>query len=334
MALAATSDLYTDDDCAKLILPGISPALVDKERYNFYPLFAMSQANHWSTRIVRDQANKTLDLYLTRIRRYAATLPETVQPATGATAGTGATPRMGTPVPSEGLTWTGWAISSFTNKITTANGQMAAPSSTSNGVTSPETRSSSVPPTTSTSTSRPAISSRPSASTTPLVSSGLKPKPAISNPFASPPPEQENDDDDFDTSWGDTGDADGDDGWGADSTTAMTDPFAAPSSKPVASSKDPSALFDDKGEPDFSGWLSAQADAKKTKKALPKGLVKSSAAAASNTGAGLGGRPGMSAKVNSTGGVKKTLPLARPKVIKKEEKVEEDGDDDAWGDAW
>jgi SCY1-like protein 1 len=32
MALAATSDLYTDDDCATKIVPGIAPSLVDKEK--------------------------------------------------------------------------------------------------------------------------------------------------------------------------------------------------------------------------------------------------------------------------------------------------------------
>jgi SCY1-like protein 1 len=103
----------------------------------------------------------------------------------------------------------------------------------------------------------------------------------------------------------------------------MTDPFTAPLSKSTTA-PDPATLFDDKGEPDFSGWLNAQADTKKPRKPLPKGLAKTSAAAAA--------RPAMGAKVNSTGGVKKALPVQK-KVLKKEEKVEED-DDDAWGDAW
>jgi SCY1-like protein 1 len=212
---------------------------------------------------------------------------------------------MGTPVPSEGLTWTGWAISSFTNKITTANGQMQTSTNGNSQVTSPEPRSSSVPAT----TSRPALTSKTSTTTTPLVSSGLNPTSSkavpSSNPFASPPPEDN--DEDFDASWGD------DD---------ASDPFAAPAS---SNSTEPTTLFDDKGEPDFSGWLNAQTDAKKPKKPLPKGLAKPSAA--------VGGRPAIGAKANSTGGVKKVLPLPAKKVVaKKEEKVEED--DEGWGDAW
>jgi SCY1-like protein 1 len=172
-----------------------------------------------------------------------------------------------------------------------------------------------------TSTSRP--------TTAPTIISGLRPassKPAASNPFSPPTDQQDNDDDDFDTSWGNADD-DGADAWGV-TEEAMTDPFAAPapSTKGTSTSTEPAALFDDKGEPDFSGWLSAQAEAKKkTKGPLPKGLVKASAA-----------RPALGAKSSSTGGVgvKKALPAAKPKptVAKKEEKVEED--DDAWGDAW
>ena len=105
----------------------------------------------------------------------------------------------------------------------------------------------------------------------------------------------------------------------------MTDPFAAPLSK-ATTNPEPAALFDDKGEPDFSGWLNAQSGAK-PKKPLPKGLAKTSAA-------GSMARPTMGAKTNSTGGVKKVLPAPmKPKVVKKEEK-KEDEDDDAWGDAW
>ena len=33
MALGATSDFFTEDDCATKILPAICPALVDKEKY-------------------------------------------------------------------------------------------------------------------------------------------------------------------------------------------------------------------------------------------------------------------------------------------------------------
>jgi SCY1-like protein 1 len=300
LALAATSDLYTDDDCATKILPGLCPSLVDKEK------------------LVRDQASKTMDLYLTRIRRYAATLPDIVQPSAAA-AGSGATPRMGTPA-NEGSSWAGWAISSFTNKLGAANGQIEAPSNGAPQVPSPEPRSSSVPPTTSVTK----LSTAPPVSS----SSGLKPltsNAATSSPFA-PPPADQGDDDDFDTSWGDTVEDDGADAWGS-MEDAMADPFAAPLSSKPTTSNEPATLFDDKGEPDFSGWLSAQSQAKKTKP-LPKGLAKTSAAAST--------RPTLGVKNASTGGVgiKKTLPAAKPKptVVKKEEKTEEE--DEGWGDAW
>jgi SCY1-like protein 1 len=32
MALAATADVYSDEDCANKILPGIIPSLIDKEK--------------------------------------------------------------------------------------------------------------------------------------------------------------------------------------------------------------------------------------------------------------------------------------------------------------
>jgi SCY1-like protein 1 len=265
-----------------------------------------------------------MDLYLTRIRRYAATLPDTVQPPPGAATASGATPRMGTPA-NEGSSWAGWAISSFTNKLTTASGQMQAPSNGASRVTSPEPRASSVPPPVTSTTSKP--------STTPLISSGLKPIPssrsAASDPFAPPPSDQGEAEDDFDTSWGDAIDDDAADAWGAADQDATTDPFAT-----SKSSNEPADLFDDKGEPDFSGWLSAQADAKKKgkKNPLPRGLVKTSAATSTTTAA----RPGLGTKSNSTGGMglKKTLPVAKakPVVVKKEEKVEEE--EEGWGDAW
>jgi SCY1-like protein 1 len=167
--------------------------------------------------------------------------------------------------------------------------------------------------------------SKPSTATTPLVSSGLRPSTArtstsSNNPFASPPPETE---DDFDTSWGDTiADDNADEAWGA---MDDSDPFSAPITKSTTA-PNPPPLLDDKGEPDFSGWLNKQAGTKTTKKPLPKGLVKTSAAAAA--------RPGIPAKVNSTGGVKKVLPAAKPKPVVKKEEVKEEEADDAWGDAW
>lgn len=72
--------------------------------------------------------------------------------------------------------------------------------------------------------------------------------------------------------------------------------------------------FEDDGEPDFAGWLAAQAGKKTGAKPLPKGLAKA---------AGAGAR-----KVSATAPVKA---VAR-KVI--DTKPKEAGDDDGWGEGW
>ncbi|QDS76353.1 hypothetical protein FKW77_003079 [Venturia effusa] len=281
LALAATADLFSDDDCATKILPGICPSMVDKEK------------------LVRDSANKTMEIYLTRVKKYAQTLPDTViQPAAVA----GEKPRMGTPaVDASG--WAGWAISSFTNKLGTVSGQMAAPSNGISRVASPESRSSSVPP----------------PMTKVPTGSGPKPKtkpassfPASTDAWDASETISQAEDEDFDTGWGD------DNPWGK--TTEDVDPFAAPPAQATTATP-----FEDGGEPDFAGWIAAQANAK-SKKPLPKGLAKPKATTTPST------RPGMP-KAKSTGGViaaKKTIPVVKPLPKAKEE----DADEDAWGDAW
>src|SRR5579871_84737 len=62
MALAATADVFNEDDCANRIMPALCPTLIDKEK------------------LVRDQANKTFDLYLSKIRKSAAAMPDTALP--------------------------------------------------------------------------------------------------------------------------------------------------------------------------------------------------------------------------------------------------------------
>ena len=107
MALAATADVFSEDDCATKMLPAICPSLVDKEK------------------MIRDQANKTHQIYIDRIRKYQNTLPDTVLPPPE-TASAGAT-RMSTPQPgAAGASgqWIGWAVSSFTNKLSTAAGEI------------------------------------------------------------------------------------------------------------------------------------------------------------------------------------------------------------------
>jgi SCY1-like protein 1 len=209
-----------------------------------------------------------------------------------------------------GASWAGWAISSFTNKLATASGQMETPSNGESRVTSPEPRPSSVPPT--------AGSTRP---TPPVVARGLQPQLAAtkaqsSNPFASSNASQA-DDDDFDTGWGDDGAA-----WANDADAA--DPFAAPVSQSATTD---TTSFDDKGEPDFAGWIAAQSK-QKAKNPLPKGLAKTSAA---------GSRPGLGVKANSTGNPVARKVVAKPKIVPKvtpKPEPKEDEEDDAWGEAW
>jgi SCY1-like protein 1 len=269
------------------------------------------------SRLVRDQANKTLDIYLLRVRKYSQTLPETILPPPGATTGAASNaPRMGT-AQTDTSGWAGWAISSFTNKMAAASGQMQAPpSSGESRVTSPEPRANSVPAITGT--------TKPSAPA--IVARGLSPqiataKAASSNPFASSNASQA-DEDDFDTGWGDDGAA-----WGEEDPDA--DPFAP---QPSRSTSIATTTFDDKGEPDFAGWIAAQST-QKTKNPLPKGLAKTSAVAS---------RPSIGTKSNSTGHpvAKKSAVAARPKVAPaakappKPAPKEDDVDDDAWGEAW
>ena len=130
------------------------------------------------------------------------------------------------------------------------------------------------------------------------------------------------DQEDFGDDWGAMDD---DDDGAADAWGEVAD-----STPPVAPTKASTASFDDGGEPDFEGWLNAQAQAKtKTKNPLPKGLAKSkpvSAAAAS--------RP-IVARSASASVTTKSKPVAKPapsKPVKAAPKEEEEEED--WGSAW
>ena len=201
--------------------------------------------------------------------------------------------------------WAGWAISSFTNKLTAADGEIE-PTTPAVKLSEPEiARPASVP--------RPAKSSpstqldlpkqqslRPTAQ--PLGRS-LSERPAS----AAPEPIEDDGDDVFDA-WGAMDDDEGD-----------VDPFTAAVASPKPTSPDPSATkapavpYDDGGEPDFAGWLAAKNQAK-TKNPLPKGLNKSSSTNAVPT---------------------RTAP--KPRVVAPAKKIDtkpKDDQDDDWGDAW
>ncbi|KAK1780838.1 armadillo-type protein [Copromyces sp. CBS 386.78] len=324
MALAVTVEYFSEEDCAARLIPAVSPLLIDKEK------------------LIRDQANKTIDVYLQRIRKAQHDMPETVIPPETAQ------PRMSTPQPAEvaaasnsgsgsgavAAAWAGWAISSFTNKLSSAAGEMQP-----NGAPSPvPTASGLSAPTSTTTPKRPTSSSASALHRQALKSPPPPTTPSMGDSFFADPEPQEDDTD----AWGDMGDMDdspagaGDDNWGASSETLSRPSTSAKrsvssSSKPAANST-PFGGEDD--EPDFAGWLAAQAEKKKPlaggSKALPKGLAKT------GSGAGTTG----TAKVGpSTTGVKKTLPISKkptPAPVKKidtKPKADVD-DDDGWGDGW
>lgn len=110
-----------------------------------------------------------------------------------------------------------------------------------------------------------------------------------------------------------------------DNDTSVADAWGAePDSTPAASvqSPKPGQPYDDGGEPDFEGWLIAQAASKiKNNKALPKGLVKK--APVVKTAQSKPAKP--SAPAN------KAVPAKKSQPEKKQEVVE---DDDDWGEAW
>lgn len=300
MALAATSDTFSEDDCANRILPSICPCLIDKEK------------------LVRDQAIKTMDLFMQRIRKFADSMAATaLPPPTAADSSTGtAAPRMGTPQPSDAASWTGWAISSFTNKVASATGEIQT---SSNGTTPPNPRSNSMPASNETRRPNPVTASastlhRQAVTSPPATSTRTSTSSNANDYFPEPTA-----DEDFDDSWGNMEE---------DSFFDASSEAPKPSSKPAPiASTNP---FEENEEPDFAGWLAAQAGKKPGGKALPKGLAKP-----------VAGRPAAS-RIASTGtvggaGAKKAGATAtKPKPIaKKIDTAPKNADDDeGWGDGW
>ena len=227
-------------------------------------------------------------------------------------------PRIGTPQNDTG--WAGWAISSFTNKLATASGEMQAKPSKAQPA-SGLVRSSSVPPATDTKTPTFATASvsqlhrqAVTGSTAPVLTR------TSTDQFFTDAQEE---DDEVDEAWGD-----------------MADEFffdAPVQQKPAVEPKAPAptSLIDDGGEPDFEGWLKAQAQ-NKTKAPLPKGLSKSSGLAngrqtatrsttTGHVGSGLGAKKLASTPAPTSKAVAAKAVDTRPK--------EPAGEDD-WGDAW
>lgn len=295
MALAATADLFSEEDCASKLLPIMCPSLVDKEK------------------MIRDQAQKSVDIYLARIRKFAASMPDTVLPSPGLTAGGATAPRIGTPAGD--TSWAGWAISSFTNKLASTSGQIGA-GSAANGAA--DQRSSSVPPTTTTSKPPVPLASKPGMQIHATKSTTTIPTVMSPDPAAGFDDEAE----DFDNDWG---------GFGDDTETVAEptheeeeDPWGTPAvSKPAATTS-----FDDQGEPDFAGWLAAQSQSKKPAKSiLPKGLNKSTTSTTTTKST----RPVIGGRSSTTGSATTRKVVAPPK---KEAPKKNEDEEEGWGDAW
>lgn len=292
LALAVTGEYFSEEDCAARILPSICPLLIDKEK------------------LVRDQAIKTMDVYMGKIKKAAAGMPDSVLPPQS-TAEQGGGPRMSTPQPetssSSSASWAGWAISSFTNKLSTAAGDIQTNGTPPPPATVPQQRP--PPPTSSASAlHRQALKSPPpTMSRTPSSSS------APGDSFFEDPEGAAEPIDDFDA-WGDMDEA-------SETTNSPPQSVASSTTLPqqqrrtVSSSATP---FDD-AEPDFAGWLAAKSGVVGGK-GLPKGL----AAKTSGGGAAVAKKP--AAKKTTT---------AKPVVGKKIDlKPKAADDDDGWGDGW
>lgn len=308
MALAVTGECFSNEDIALKILPAICPSLIDKEK------------------IVRDQATKTMDIYMLKIKKAAEDMPDTVLPPqqTGEHA---AAPRMGTPQPTESATasWAGWAISSFTNKISSAAGEIQPTAPNGSAPASAPEAKRPVPVTTSSASTlhRQAMKSPQPASST------LARAPSSdwgADAFSAEVDPAEDDGD----AWGDMGDMDDNDNFFDDGSTAANDSMASSATLPVAkkeptrnisSSGSGSAQpFGDDEEPDFAGWLAAQQKSKVGGKPLPKGLKKATPE---------NGKPAASKKPAAK-------PAAKPAPAKKIDlkPKQTDEDEDGWGDGW
>ncbi|EAW07871.1 COPI-interacting protein CEX1 [Aspergillus clavatus NRRL 1] len=291
LALGATIEFFNEEDCASKVLPAICPSLLDKEK------------------LIRDQANKTLDLYLQRVRKFGSTMADTALPAVASPDAPKDAARIGT---STDKSWAGWAISSFTNKLTTANGEIQTTASSVKPVEADVSRSASVP--------RPAKASPSTQLDLPKKALRSEAQP-LERSFSDQPASfsrTEDETEDVYDAWGAIDDEDeesaskDDDLFGTPATSSPTvDITPTPKSVPIP--------YDDGGEPDFAGWLAAQSKAK-AKKPLPKGLTKPATTTTSSR----------TPSRTSTTKPRTVVVPAKKIDIKPKDEDEEDG----WGDAW
>lgn len=306
---------------------------------------------------MRDQANKALGVYLQRIQRYAQSLPTSVlpPPSVGTPEVTGATPHVGTP--SVESSWTGWAISSFASKFTgpevagdieskpndTTTRPIMTTTASGNPISMTVAALSTTNPLGPASAALAPPLSRQTTETTKMARAFIAPESAEHDGF------WDNMDDGggaetaaADDAWGGMADDDDDanDAWAdvAQTSTRTSTVTAAKSNK----TSTPSTHYDDKGEPDFAGWLKAQ-QTKPAKAALPKGLgtktLTSPAGSRPSSSSSSSRQPTVAAQAKKTGlGVvgphkASAAPVPAAKVSKMP-KVKAEVEDEAWGDAW
>lgn len=256
MALGATVEMFSEEDCASKILPSLCPSLLDKEK------------------VVRDQSSRAVDQYLQRIRKEAQAMPESALPApsSGATPATNGAPRIGTTASDS--TWAGWAISSFTNKLSTADGdiQQNARANVNGG---PPSVGGALTPASRPSSTAPSYSRPSTANHQPTLSRQITDTSRIAQSFVKP--ELATNDDGWgdanDDAWG-AMDDEADESWDNNPEDPSTTATAGRSSiaAPTATTKSSLTSQTGSSEPDFAGWLKAQQASKTKKGPLPKGL--------------------------------------------------------------
>lgn len=291
MALTATIEYFSEDDCATKILPCICACLLDKEK------------------LVRDQASRTMDTYLQRVRKYASTMAETALPPIDNGNPNGA---PNAPMGNQSdNSWAGWAVSSFTNKLGSARGEMVTAST--NGA---------VPQTKSMPASGRATPTMPGQFASERPSAASSPKPRVVQPMHNSKDSTSQSEIEIED-WHD----DGMDAWGTMDGEGDSF-FDAPSTKKQIPGTGPAVAFDDGGEPDFAGWLAAQSQAKtKTNSPQLKGLTKT-------TTSKLTPRP-QPERAASTSALGKTPQVSKPVSKTAAPKPKEpDPTEDDWGDAW
>ena len=264
-------------------------------------------------RLVRDQAHKTLDLYVQRIRKYADTLPDTaLPPAAAAAAGSlgAAAPRIGTP--QHDTSWAGWAISSFTNKLASATGEIQATSQPRPASATPLT-------TTSTSTSKAANSAGLASAGSLSASPPARPSATLRREASAPRPG---------VACAAPGAFDDDDDFGADAWGELDDDHASSAAATPAPLSAPATSFDAGGEPDFAAWLTAQSQSKQVGK-KPAAQGAQEGGASERRAARVGTRTIAAAKSAPAPASAAPKPRATARV---EQAAEEE--DDTWGEAW